>query len=394
MSAGVRLLPETLGLQDISDNGPPVAMEGGAVWRITRHADCLAALRHPAVQTIDIAEELQQLQSARAVSLPSLANLLGGVLIARRAPYHPKARAYLMALQTRSFSPEAQRRLAEQILSEAPHGEPVDLVPLLNQLSLQLLALNIGIDAPTLHRLDQMMNAVMLKWAKGTRVISLPHLDKEAARVNGVLLDAIASAKHSGDGPLHNALRLGTTEYGMDEEEICGLIMFLILASVETTAGFMSNMALLLQHFPAVACAARAAERPRARLIEEALRLAGPVRRLGRRIAMDDVELGGGKIAAGSMLLLDIEAANRDPLVYPDPWCFDPARNGPPSLAFSTGAHSCIGGKTARQLAAQVLDVLITYEIVPATPEAPEWIVHPGFRIPRALPSVLTPHAG
>ncbi|CAM3874471.1 cytochrome P450 [Kibdelosporangium persicum] len=66
------------------------------------------------------------------------------------------------------------------------------------------------------------------------------------------------------------------------------------------------------------------------------------------RWAREDVELGGHAIAAGDMVIVRLEAANRDPAVFTDPDRFDPRRTPNQHVKFGYGPHRCIGAAVAR----------------------------------------------
>ncbi|WP_040922308.1 cytochrome P450 [Saccharomonospora xinjiangensis] len=66
------------------------------------------------------------------------------------------------------------------------------------------------------------------------------------------------------------------------------------------------------------------------------------------RWAHEDVELAGRHIAEGDMVIVRLEAANRDPEVFADPDHFDPERTPNQHLKFGYGPHRCIGAAVAR----------------------------------------------
>lgn len=76
--------------------------------------------------------------------------------------------------------------------------------------------------------------------------------------------------------------------------------------------------------------------------VEEILRIDDPFV-ANRRRATGDAELGGETIPAGARVILNWTAANRDPLVFPDPDTFDPARHAADNLVFGIGPHVCPG---------------------------------------------------
>jgi P450-derived glycosyltransferase activator len=131
-------------------------------------------------------------------------------------------------------------------------------------------------------------------------------------------------------------------------DELRPLVLLLLLAGFETTVNLIGNTVLaLLDHpdqwqavvdDPGLADAA----------VEETLRWDPPVQRT-LRIPYTDVELAGVRVPAGSMVLLYLAGANRDPAAFDDPDRFDLTRTGGAEhLAFSAGIHYCLGAPLAR----------------------------------------------
>lgn len=83
--------------------------------------------------------------------------------------------------------------------------------------------------------------------------------------------------------------------------------------------------------------------------VEEVLRMqAGLTGEPFPRWAHDDFELAGVPIAAGDMVFVRLEAANRDPEQFADPDFFLPDRGSAAHLAFGRGPHHCLGAALAR----------------------------------------------
>jgi cytochrome P450 len=83
------------------------------------------------------------------------------------------------------------------------------------------------------------------------------------------------------------------------------------------------------------------------RAVEECLRWESPVNTNGR-CALEDLEVGGRRIARGELVLCMLGAANRDPEVFAEPDRFDVTRDPNPHQSFGGGAHYCIGAHLAR----------------------------------------------
>ncbi|HEX3548434.1 MAG TPA: cytochrome P450, partial [Mycobacterium sp.] len=77
------------------------------------------------------------------------------------------------------------------------------------------------------------------------------------------------------------------------------------------------------------------------------------------RMAVEDVELDGVVIPAGTFVMVNTAAANRDPSVYDEPDRLDITREGAaPMQTFGAGAHYCLGANLARREIAEALVVM------------------------------------
>ncbi|MDT5065262.1 MAG: hypothetical protein QOK02_1417 [Mycobacterium sp.] len=77
------------------------------------------------------------------------------------------------------------------------------------------------------------------------------------------------------------------------------------------------------------------------------------------RTAIEDVEMGGVTIPAGTLLMVNAGAANRDPDVFDDPDCLDVTRESPAAmLTFGGGMHYCLGSHLARLELTEALTVI------------------------------------
>ena len=81
--------------------------------------------------------------------------------------------------------------------------------------------------------------------------------------------------------------------------------------------------------------------------VEEVLRYDPPVQLL-MRVAGEDLSVGGTTVPSGSVVLLLLAAASRDPAVNEEPDRFDIGRTQLRHLAFGFGAHFCLGAPLAR----------------------------------------------
>ena len=94
------------------------------------------------------------------------------------------------------------------------------------------------------------------------------------------------------------------------------------------------------------------------RAFEEAIRMKAPPRFI-RRTTKEDCEIGGLPVKKGSLLLLSLAAAGRDPRKWDDPDKFDVMRPPRPHLSLGAGIHTCIGQSLARLEYEALFSVLI-----------------------------------
>ena len=94
-------------------------------------------------------------------------------------------------------------------------------------------------------------------------------------------------------------------------------------------------------------------------LVAETLRFDPPVQAM-RRVCVAPTAIGAIDVAAGTSVIVNVPAANRDPAVFTDPGVFDPGRpDAERHLTFGTGIRPCPGRDHAVALAAGVISALL-----------------------------------
>ncbi|ORB63433.1 cytochrome P450 [Mycolicibacterium tusciae] len=130
------------------------------------------------------------------------------------------------------------------------------------------------------------------------------------------------------------------------------------------------------------------AERPELAMnaVEELMRF-NPVVFGAMRMTIEDVEFGGVTIPAGTFVMVNTAAGNRDPEVFDDPHRLDITRAGAaPMQTFGAGAHYCLGANLARRELAEAL-VVMTQRMTDVRRAAPAvWKPLVGITGPAVLP--------
>lgn len=145
----------------------------------------------------------------------------------------------------------------------------------------------------------------------------------------------------------------------LSEDELISILIFLFVASEETTVSFMS---LACYHISEHKLNDEFQNEETISIhLEEMLRFDSPVQLLGR-IAAENIEIRSREIKKGDTVTLAIGAANRDPDVFDSPDELILSRN-PKHLSFGKGIHFCLGDWLARITAGKAIKAI--YERFP-----------------------------
>jgi len=141
-------------------------------------------------------------------------------------------------------------------------------------------------------------------------------------------------------------------------DEMLQMLVLLLVAGNETTRNLIANAVYTLIEHPESERHLRAHPEHVPGAVEEVLRFASPVQ-CDVRYLVQDTEVAGHDVEAGTIALLWLGSANRDETVFPDPDVFDVTRPDNRHLAFGFGPHFCLGANLARLEAQVALRVLL-----------------------------------
>jgi cytochrome P450 len=211
----------------------------------------------------------------------------------------------------------------------------------------------------------------------------------------GAYLDYVKAAirtkrNHPGTDII-SALNQAHEQALISEDELTGMIGFLLFAGHETTINLIGNgMHTLLQHQtqwqllkdnPQLIDSA----------IEEILRFESPEQGSSFRMLKQAMVIGGHEIAAGEQVGVIIGAANRDSVAFSKAHEFDITRTANKHIAFGSGAHQCLGLHMAK-LEAKVAITAIVQRIpnIQLLQMQPNWRHNSFFRGLETLPASLS----
>jgi cytochrome P450 len=229
---------------------------------------------------------------------------------------------------------------------------------------------------------DDVLKAFFWNAAEDTPVV-LRAWDELDAYVD----DMVAERRKSLTGDLiSDLIRAEDDGDRLTHDELLMMVSGLLIAGTDTTRNQLAASAhVLIQQPDQWALLARQPDLAQ-KAVEETMRHS-PIAFTTMRTPVDDVELVGLSIPAGTLVLVNTAAANRDPAAYDDPDRLDITRTSPPAmLTFGGGMHYCLGVHLARIELAEALTV-ITRRMPNARVTGPvPWKPLTGMTGPAALP--------
>jgi cytochrome P450 len=201
-------------------------------------------------------------------------------------------------------------------------------------------------------------------------------------------VDAMVTARRDAltDDLLSDLIRAEVDGDRLTHPELLMLAGGLLIAGTDTTRNQLAAAVQTLAEHPDQWALLAAYPDLAAGAVEELMRHSPVVFSTIRR-ATADIELAGHTIPAGTFVIANTAAANRDPAIYADPERVDITREAPPAmLTFGGGVHYCLGAHLARIELAEALTI-ITRRMPHARIAGPvPWRPLTGIAGPAALP--------
>jgi len=376
----------------------PVELNGMETWLVTRYEDAYAALADRRLSKDPRRAEEALRRAGIIVGDDGRSVGFGPNMLMSDPPDHTRLRRLVLE----AFAPrrvEAMRPRVQEIADDlvdavAPSGR-ADLVedyafPLPMTVICELLGVPVGDRDDFRTWAAALLKSPGAPEARAVKVTGLRALqDYFAELVVRRRPDMRVDLPGEGQPDLVSAL-IAANDHGgrLDEGELIGMLTLLLVAGHETMVHLICNGMLALLEHPDQLELLRARPELLPGAIEEALRYDAPVQRATLRIATEDVVVGGVAVPAGSVVVVVIGSADRDPSRFVDPDRFDIQRADNPHLSFGHGIHFCLGAPLARiegQIAIGTLLARLPGIVLDEGPGPLRW--HGGFlRGPASLP--------
>lgn len=326
---------------------PVVHVPATDVWAITRYDDVQAALNDPSV-----------FSSTRVAFNPKMNEILRGTSLATDPPDH----AHLRKAVTENLAPRAVRGMqagiydkADTLVSGLMGQEPFNgAIDLARAFPVSIVMDLIGVQGEVREKL--------LGWGEAAFNMQGPlnQRAQDSFPIAGELFDWTHNhirADDLAEGSIGRGVFMAA-ERGDIAPESCGMIIHqYIAAGMDTTITSLGNVLVQLGRNPEAFEMLRSDPSLIPSVFAEVQRIAPPIPMLARGV-VQDIEIGGTLVPAGSQAALLIGAGNHDPEHYEDPETFDPTRNPVDHLSFGHGTHACAGQGLAKLEVHGILEAL------------------------------------
>jgi cytochrome P450 monooxygenase len=301
---------------------------GTPVWLVARHEDVRAALTDPRLSS-DPAKPGFPATGGAPEALP-------GWFVAMDAPEHTRYRKLLIpeftVRKVRELRPGIQQVVDERIDAVLAAGNSADLVSAFCLVLPSLVICQLlGVPYED-HEHFESRTRVLVSLASTAR-------QREVAlgEINTYLTGLIAAKRERPGADLISRLIDGGA---LDDAELLGVAMLLLVAGHETTANMLSlGVVQLLENPQWIGHEG---------VVEELLRFFSISDVVSLRVATEDLEISGQLIRRGEGVAPLGLAAGHDGTVFEDAGEFCPARSARHHVAFGYGIHQCIGQHLAR----------------------------------------------
>ena len=295
-----------------------------------------------------------------------------------------EAHTRLRRLVSRAFTPRSVQQLRpraaqlikEQFLDLESRGEG-DLVQLLARTSVRVMCHLLGVPEDDVDVWGSWADALspVFGYMDPEQIVAAETALAELVTYLGALVEQRDAAPR--DDLVSALVRAEEDGEQLRRDEVITMVTNLLVAAHDTTTSQIGcTLLTLLSHSAGVARLRSEPDLVPA-AVTESMRYEPSIGMIPRT-ATAPVELGGAEWPAGTMVVLSVLTANRDPDVWEDPDSFVPdrfARPGAPHLlSFGTGVHYCLGANLARLTLEETVAAFVARDIIPEQDlEAVEW---------------------
>lgn len=328
-------------------------------WVVGSHRGITELLRSPSTSVIE--SKAEGLPPARQ---SDFGDLMSSTLLFTDPPDHTRLRK----LVSRAFTPRrteqmrtAVEAIADELIADLRPAGSADLmsqfaIPFPLRVICELLGIPPAERSHFVHIAARLAPRLDVSLWRDSEMEQ--RADQAAIELRNHLYELISTpGRRDPDGLLSALTEVHEDGDSLSADEIVAMCALLLMAGFETTSNLIGNSIVALASLPEQRLRLANSEGASERAVEELLRFAGPVQ-LAQRVTLEDTCVEGKQIPARRLVILLLAAGNRDPRVFDLPDSIDLDRDPNPHLAFSAGAHYCLGAALARLEASVALPAL------------------------------------
>jgi pimeloyl-[acyl-carrier protein] synthase len=330
--------------------------ESGGYWILTRYRDVEAALPDERLSSDRTPLRINQLGSLDVKEIQNFLALTSNWMGEKDPPEHTRLRKLskqgftTRAIESwRSIIQNTTDRLLDKIQNHGGMDVVSDLaIPLPGFIICEIFGVP---ETDRANLLEWAMDITTFFGVAGGSTIEIEELarkaDKAAVQFSALITQLVEQRRRQSGTDMISLLSVAYQEQGFNFEELPSVCIQILAAGLLTTTDQIANGVNALLSHPdqlqklkknpsLINCA-----------VEEMIRFDTSVP-FFFRIAKQDLTIGGKEIAAGSVIILGLGAANHDPEKFESPEVFDITRTPNEHLGFSSGIHFCVGAALAR----------------------------------------------
>ncbi len=316
----------------------------GPYWSITRFEDIMAVDKNHQVFSSSY-----ELGGVTITSTPSSSNEIPNFITMDPPDHSAQRKAVAPGLAPRRLAvlQELIRERVTDIVDNLPRGETFDWVPRVSvELTGRMLATLLGVPQEDRHLLIQWSNAIS-NADDPAYADSAANFYQTLAEMTDYFSDLWQTRKADPGEDLLSMLALGPDTAEMDQKQLLGNMVLLMVGGNDTTRNSISGGLLALNQFPEAYEKLRRDPDLVAGMVPEIIRWQTPLISM-RRTAVADFEMHNQLIRKGDMVIMWYLSGNRDPraIEHPDQFIIDRARPRE-HLSFGYGIHRCLGNRLA-----------------------------------------------
>jgi cytochrome P450 len=315
-------------------------------WILSRYDDVRAVLKDAQTFSSQSMGEGKQ----QAMALPLLTD-------------DPPRHTQLRAIVNKAFTGRALKQMESELagltaeLLDAMHGKiSVDIsAEFTSPLPVSVIARMMGIPPERKDDFKRWSDALTGTSEATNLEERMPHITEMTGYFQSLIPER---RENPGDDLISRIVLAEVDGQSLNDQEIVGFSILLLIAGNETTTNLLSNLLNHLADQPHTWTELREKPDKIEDAIEEILRYDGPVHWVSRK-ATRDAEFHGQTIEAGEAVYVFMGSANRDPRHYENADQFRLDRGRSDHHSFGHGTHFCLGAPLARMEARYATEGLL-----------------------------------